>query len=75
MCQEASAQDVYLGMYQESNIFLGIGLLENREGILASKPKVVCWILGEYMVNTYWQRSKNFAILYVVVMSMDLWLK
>ncbi len=42
LCQEASAQDVYLGMYQESNIFLGIGLLENREGILASKPKVVC---------------------------------
>ncbi len=39
---EASDQDVYLRMYQENKIFLGIGLLENREGILASKPKVVC---------------------------------
>ena len=42
LCQESSGQDVYLGMYQESNIFLGIGILENREGILVSKPKVVC---------------------------------
>ncbi len=33
---------IYLSMYQEGNIFLGIGILENREGILASKPKVVC---------------------------------
>ncbi len=34
--------NVYLSMYQEDNIFLGIGILENKEGILASKPKVVC---------------------------------
>ncbi len=27
------------------------------------------------MVNTYWQRSKNFAILYVVVMSMNSMIK
>lgn len=39
---QTSGQDVYLGMYQETNIFLGIGLLENREGIFVSKPKVVC---------------------------------
>ncbi|WP_040896243.1 tRNA pseudouridine(55) synthase TruB [Xenococcus sp. PCC 7305] len=39
---ETSAQDIYLGMYQEENIFLGIGLLKNSEGILVSKPKVVC---------------------------------
>ncbi len=42
LCDETSGQDVYLGMYQEKNIFLGIGLLENREGIFVSKPKVVC---------------------------------
>ena len=42
LCQKASDRKVYLRMYQESKIFLGIGLLENREGILTSKPKVVC---------------------------------
>ncbi|MGK7895901.1 MAG: tRNA pseudouridine(55) synthase TruB [Xenococcus sp. (in: cyanobacteria)] len=42
LCQETSGREVYLGMYQEKNIFLGIGLLENREGVFFSKPKVVC---------------------------------
>ncbi len=42
LCEETSGQDTYLGMYQEKNMFLGIGLLENREGIFVSKPKVVC---------------------------------
>ena len=42
LCQKESDRKVYLRMYQESKIFLGIGLLENREGILTSKPKVVC---------------------------------
>ncbi len=42
LCQKVSDKKVYLRMYQESKIFLGIGLLENRQGILTSKPKVVC---------------------------------
>ena len=42
LCQHTPGQDVYLGMYQEKNIFLGIGLLENRDAIFSSKPKVVC---------------------------------
>ena len=40
--REISEQDIYLSMYKEDNIFLGIGVLEKREGVLVSKPKVVC---------------------------------
>jgi len=40
--QENEEQHTYLSMYQEGNIFLGIGILKNIEGALVSKPKVVC---------------------------------
>ena len=33
---------VHLVMYQEDSVFLGIGILEDQEKILFSKPKVVC---------------------------------
>ena len=40
--EKLSGQNIYLSMYKESNIFLGIGILEKKEGIFVSKPKVVC---------------------------------
>ena len=42
LSKELSSQNFYLSMYQEGNIFLGIGILAYKEGILAAKPKVVC---------------------------------
>jgi tRNA pseudouridine55 synthase len=32
----------YSRVYQEDNLFLGIGILKNQENILLSKPKIVC---------------------------------
>jgi tRNA pseudouridine55 synthase len=37
-----SQQTVYSRVYQEDNLFLGIGIVKNQENILFSKPKIVC---------------------------------
>lgn len=37
-----SQPTVYLRVYQENNLFLGIGILQAQENVLLSKPKIVC---------------------------------